>query len=117
MYFNPFLFDKYTENPFKAEDRVYPVDFVTPIEKTQLLSLDLPEGYSIEQLPKNIKMVLPENGASFSMQSTVNENKVQVLFKLNINKPVFFQKDYRDLKTFFDELVKKQAEMLIIKKV
>ncbi len=117
LFFNPLLFERISENPFKAEDRVYPVDFVTPSEKTQLLSLELPEGYSIEQLPKNIKMVIPENGASFSMQSSVNENKVQVLFKLNINKPIFFQKDYRDLKSFFDELVKKQAEMLIIKKV
>jgi hypothetical protein len=50
------------------------------------------------------------------MLSSVNDNTVQVLFKLNINKPVFYQPEYQDLKTFFDELVKKQSEMLIIKK-
>jgi len=117
LYVNPLQFDKYTENPFKAEERLYPVDFLTPLERTQLLLLEIPDGYSIEQLPKNIKMVLLEKAASFSMQSTIIENKVQVLFKLNINRPVFYQKEYLDLKAFFDELVKKQSEMLILKKV
>ena len=117
LFINPFLFDKYTENPFKAEQRVYPVDFTTPIEKSQLFTLELPAGYSIDQLPKNIKMSLPDNTASFQMISSLTENKVQVLFKLFINKPVFYQPEYQNLKTFFDELVKKQSEMLIIKKI
>ena len=116
MFINPFLFEKYTENPFKAEQRVYPVDFTTPIEQTQLFTLELPAGYSMEQLPKNIKMSLPDNAASFQMISSVQENKVQVLFKLFVNKPVFYQPEYVNLRTFFDELVKKQSEMLIIKK-
>lgn len=117
LFINPILFDKYTENPFKAENRAYPVDFVTPIEETQMFILELPTGYTIDQLPKNTKMVLPENTGSFQMLSSLNDNKVQVLFKLNINKPVFIQSEYQNLKAFFDELVKKQSEMLIIKKV
>lgn len=117
MFFNPIMFDRYTENPFKAEDRMFPVDFVTPLDQTQLIMLELPDGYAIEQLPKNIRMTLPENSASFQMHSGIVGNKVQVLFKLSINKPVFLQKDYQDLKIFFDELVKKQSEMLIVKKV
>jgi len=117
IFINPIMFDKYTENPFKAEERAYPVDFVTPIEETQMFILELPNGYTIDQLPKNTKMVLPENTGSFQMLSSLNDNKVQVLFKLNINKPVFIQSEYQNLKAFFDELVKKQSEMLIVKKV
>jgi len=117
MYINPLMFDKYTENPFKADERVYPVDFTTSREETQIFNLELPAGFSINQLPKNIKMVLPENSASFQMLSSADESTVHVLFKLNINKPVFSQSEYQNLKAFFDELVKKQAEMLIIKKV
>ena len=116
MFINPLQFDKYTENPFKADQRVYPVDFATAIERTQILLLELPMGYSVEQLPKNIKMGLPDHTASFQMISTINEKNVQVLFKLNIDKPIFYQPEYQYLKAFFDELVKKQSEMLIIKK-
>lgn len=116
FFISPALFDKWTENPFKLEQRMYPVDFVTPIEKTQVFRLELPQGYQVEQLPQNIRMTLPENAANFQMQSVVNENSVQVIFKFNINKPVFLQNEYLDLKAFFDQVVKKQSEMLIIKK-
>jgi len=116
LFINPILFDKFIENPFKAEQRVYPVDFTTPVESTQIFMLEIPTGFSIDQIPKNIKMSLPENTASFQMLSSVIDNKVQVLFKLFINKPVFYQPEYQNLRVFFDELVKKQSEMLIIKK-
>jgi len=117
IFVQPVLFDSYSENPLKAAERVYPVDFTTATEKTFIFYLEIPEGYAVEQLPKNIKMTLPQSTASLQMMSSLNENKVQVLFKLLINKPVFYQPEYPDLKAFFDELVKKEAEMLILKKV
>jgi len=109
-------FDDLTENPFKLEERLYPVDFVKPIEKTQLFSLEIPEGYQVDQLPKNIKITLPENTANFQMLYSSTGRIIQVLYKFNINKPVFYITEYKDLKIFFDEVVKKQSEMLIIKK-
>jgi uncharacterized protein len=117
IFVQPVMFDSYTENPLKAAERLYPVDFTTALEKTFIFYLDIPEGYTVEQLPKNIKMALAQNTASLQMMSTMNENKVQVLFKLFINKSIYYQTEYLDLKAFFDELVKKQAEMLVLKKV
>jgi len=117
LFINPILMDKWTENPFKLEQRIYPVDFTTAIEKSLIVYLELPEGYVVEQLPKNTKMALPENSASFQMQTAVMETGVQMIFKFNINKPVFYAAEYPDLKAYFDELVKKQSEMLILKKI
>jgi hypothetical protein len=117
IFIQPILFDSYSENPLKAEKRVYPVDFTTGSERTFMFYLNVPEGYAVEQLPKNIKMSLPGNTATVQRMSSVNENRIQVLFKVFVNKPVFYQPEYQDLKLFFDELVKKQAEMLILKKI
>ena len=117
LFVNPILMDKWTENPFKLEQRIYPVDFTTAIEKSLIVYLELPEGYVVEQLPKNTKMALPENSASFQMQTALSENGVQMIFKYNINKPIFYAAEYPDLKVYFDELVKKQSEMLILKKI
>lgn len=117
MYISPVQIGRYSENPFKAKERLYPVDFIYSIEKAQVLRLELPEGYELEQLPKNIKMTLPEKAASFQIQYSVTENIVQAVFKLNINKPIFYQTEYQDLKLFYDELVNKQSDMLIIKKI
>lgn len=117
LFVNPILMDKWTENPFKLEQRIYPVDFTTAIEKSLIVYLELPEGYVVEQLPENTKMALPENSASFQMQTALSENGVQMIFKFNINKPIFYAAEYPDLKIYFDELVKKQSEMLIFKKI
>jgi len=114
---NPVQFCKWKENPFKSETREYPIDFTTNLEETQILKLEVPAGYQVEKLPENVRMALPDNAATFLMQCTAMENAVQVIFRLNINKPVFLQTEYLDLKAFFDQLVKKQSEMIIIKKV
>ncbi|MFZ4456706.1 MAG: hypothetical protein ACOYOT_10835 [Bacteroidales bacterium] len=117
LYVEPLLFGKWTENPFKLEERLYPVDFTTPLERIQILHLNIPEGYAIEKLPESVKMVMPEGSASFLMQLTSEERTIHLLYKLNINKPIFLQQEYNDLKMFIDQLIKKHAEMLVIKKV
>jgi hypothetical protein len=117
LFLEPLLFGKWAENPFKLEQRKYPVDFTTPIDRTQILHLTIPEGYIVEKLPESVKMVLPENTASFQMQFTTDERGVHVLYKLNFAKPMFLQLEYSDLKFFVDQLVKKHAEMIVIKKL
>lgn len=117
MYLNPFLFDRFTENPFKTENRQYPVDFTTPIEQRLTLILKLPEGWAVEELPKSTRMTLPTKDASISFTSASDDKTINIAYKLMINKPVFVQTEYNDLKVFFDQLVKKQAEMIVIKKI
>lgn len=117
IFFNPINFDRLKENPFKIEERLYPVDFSYPIDRKDVIMIEIPDGYTITQLPKNIKMQTPDNTASFQMLSTVQNNKIQVVFKFNINKPIFYTSEYRDLKNFYDELVKKQSEMIALKKI
>jgi hypothetical protein len=116
-FIQPILFDKWSENPFKQETRIFPIDFITPIENMQLLNLEIPEGFVVEQLPKNVKVGLAENTASFQMQSTVMDNRIVIQFKTLINKPIFYVTEYLDLKAYFDELVKTESEMLILKKI
>ena len=117
FFLSPSFFNRWTENPFKEEMRIYPIDFTIPIENFQLFNLEIPEGFSVLQLPTNVKLVLPDKSASFQMLSSVMDNKVQILFKYNISKPVFYTSEYLDLKSYFEELIKKQSDMLILKKI
>ncbi len=117
LFVNPVQYSSWKENPLKSETREYPIDFQTNQEETQILKLEIPAGYQVEKLPESCRMSLADNAATFIMQSSLMENSLQVIFRLNINKPVFLQTEYLDLKAFFDQLVKKQSEMIIIKKV
>ncbi len=117
LLFNPIIFNKLEENPFKIEDRLYPVDFKYPSEITDVINIEIPAGYTVDQLPKNIKMVLQNQTANFQMQTNVNENLIQILFKLNIKKPIYYTTEYKELKSLYNELVKKQSEMISLKKI
>jgi hypothetical protein len=116
-FISPVVFDKFTENPFKSETRLYPVDFGTPIDRKDVLMIELPDGYTVDHLPKNIRLVLPDKSASFQMQSMFVDNKIQIVFRLNINKPVYFQESYPDLRGFFDQLIKIESDMISVKKI
>lgn len=117
LYINPFLFDKYTENPFKPEERLYPIDFVTPVDSRFSLQFKVPEGWQVEELPKSMRLVLPDKSATVQYTSGFSDGVILLSYRLIISKPVYIQTEYKDLKAFFDELVKKQAEMITLKKI
>lgn len=54
LYINPLLFFTKTVNPFKSEERNFPVDFVSPWEETNRITITLPEGYQVASLPETI---------------------------------------------------------------
>jgi hypothetical protein len=115
--FNPMLLERIDENPFKLEERLYPVDFGTSMEKIYLYTINLPEGYQVDQLPKPLIIKLPDNSASCIYQISNMNGTVQVMFKFMINKPVFYQTEYSQLRSFYDEVVKKQSELVVLKKI
>jgi len=115
VYINPLLYEQVTSNPFKSEERKYPVDFVYPSEKTYILKLELPEGAQVAELPKPLSMKLQDGSASVRYRIDANANFVQLSYKFTLDKAVYTEKEYGDLRALFSELVKKNAEQIVIK--
>ena len=116
LYIVPLLYDQIKENPFKVSDRLYPIDFGYARDKTIIVNYTFPQGYNIANLPADINLKLPGNSASFSCKSTVSEGKITVLFKFNINNSVILQTEYADLREFYNQIIAKQAEPIVLKK-
>jgi hypothetical protein len=116
MYFSPFLFLAMTENPFKQEVREYPVDFVFPNQDKFNISLKLPDGYTVETLPKSISVAMPDNLGSFKYNISNNGSQVQLVSTVDINQAIINSEDYEALKNFFKEIVNKQTEKIVLKK-
>jgi hypothetical protein len=116
MYFSPLLFHTKKENPFKLEERKFPIDFGAPWEDKFTLSIELPEGYKIESKPENAAFSLPENLGSFKFVTTTNGNKLQVLSNIKINLPVIASLYYDSLKEFYKMVVEKQLEKVVLVK-
>ncbi|PYF76624.1 DUF3858 domain-containing protein [Pedobacter nutrimenti] len=113
---SPLLFDRTKENPFKLEERNYPVDFAYPIEENFRITIEFPKSYKLEKLPANGKVKLPNNEASFTYLFATEDNKVSITSKINILKSVFSAEEYHSLKELFKNIVEKQAQQIVFKK-
>jgi len=112
---NPFLFEKIENNPFKLEERKYPVDFAYCRNKYLISNITIPEGYVVSDIPKPIRIVLPDKSMSVQIQHQQMQNKITTVYKLNINKTLFLPEEYTYLKTLYEQIIKKHAEPIILK--
>jgi len=116
LYITPLLFEQMKENPFKISDRKYPIDFGYLRDKTIIVTYSFPQGYTVVNLPANIVAKLPGNSASLTCKSTVTEGKITIIYKININKSLFVQPEYADLREFYNQVVAKSAEPIVLKR-
>ncbi|WP_445452870.1 DUF3857 domain-containing protein [Flavobacterium sp. 25HG05S-40] len=117
MYLSPFLFFAKTENPFKQENREYPIDFSYPYQDKFNISLSIPEGYVVEVLPAPKVVSMPDELANFKYNITNNGNQIQLLYTLDINQAIIGAEVYEELKAFYKEMINKQTEKIVLKKV
>ncbi len=116
IYIDPFITAGQKENPFKSEVRNYPVDFGSPMEETFYFKLTLPDGYSIDELPESKIIAMPENGARYIYNVAVAGNLLTVTSMFHINKGLFTQLEYPYLREFYNQIVAKQNEQIVLKK-
>lgn len=117
MYFNPLFNSTMTENPFKLEERNYPIDYAYPWEEKMVVNISIPEGYKIETLPTDIKLGLPNNTASFIYKVVAKGNQIQVLADLKMNTAIIAAVDYPNLKELYKKIVEKEAEKVVLSKI
>lgn len=116
IYINPFITSRMDESPFKLAEREYPVDFGSPFDKIYIFSLKLPEGYVVDELPQSKMLMLPGNAARFAYNTTYADGTITLTTMLNVNKAIFIQTEYPNLREFYSQVVAKQAEQIVLKK-
>ena len=117
IYLSPLLGEALTENPFKLEERKYPVDYAYPISKKIIMQYTIPEGYEIAEMPKNITMSLPGKAAKFQFYISTVGNMMQVISNFTINQAVFQYDTYKALQNFYNLVIEKQNEKIVLKKI
>lgn len=117
MYITPTLKSDWDENPFKLINRAYPVEFSSPFTEQYVATIAVPSGYKVEELPKDLSLSMPSEGALFSYQ-ILNEkdNFIKLAIKLQINKTVFLPTEYAELKGFFRQIAVKFGQKVVLKK-
>lgn len=116
MYLNPMMFFTQTENPFKMEKREYPIDFVFPHQDKYMISIVLPQGYVVESLPKPAVISMEENIGSFKYNIGSSANVIQIGVVIDINYATISQDYYTTIRDFYQKMIEKQSEKIVLKK-
>ncbi len=116
IYLNPIVSGRLVNNPFKNTNRAFPLNFGTVQEYVYVGSFVLPEGYEVEELPKNTAFALPDGAGRFVYASQIDNNTIKISTRFTINRTVFEAQEYDLLREFYDKVVAKQAELMVLKK-
>lgn len=114
IYFSPLLFLAESENPFKLDERNFPVDFATPWLEDYRISIKIPQGYQVESLPEEMAIGLSSGLGSFIIKTEVIKDKIEVIYQAKMNKAVIPSNIYPELKKQYELAIAKQQEKIVI---
>ena len=116
IYFNPLMAEGYKENPFKSADRRYPVEMPYTVDETYILNMEVPEGYTVDEIPKSAKVTFNDDEGFFEYLIGLDGSNIQLRSRIKLLKANFKPEDYATLRDFYGFIVKKQSEQIVFKK-
>ena len=117
IYISPSFFLGLKTNPFKQEVREYPVDFGYPIQNKYNITIEIPAGYTVESIPEGLNIAAVDGIGTFKYVIAHKGNKVQIIMTDEISKAIVSADYYQALKEFFQKMINKQNEKIVLKKV
>lgn len=117
MFINPMLFFTLNKNPFVQEKRIMPIYFGYPKQEKYNINIEIPEGFAIESMPKAMKIATEDKVVLFTINALAEGNKIQIIVTKEINAATLTADYYDDLKDFFQKMIEKQNEKIVLKKV
>ncbi len=102
---------------FQKSERKYPVNLTFPSDESFVIKITLPDGYKVDELPLSVNYSLPEGNGKYIYNCQVVGNELVLISKLVIPKVEYSSNEYPALKIFVDEIIKKQCEKIVLKKI
>lgn len=117
IYLTPMFGEAYKENPFKSADRRYPVEMPYTFDETYLATITIPEGYEIDEMPKSVKVNFNEQKEGlFEFIISKSGSTISMRSRVTLKKAYFEPEEYEILREFFNMVVNKQKEQIVLKK-
>lgn len=116
IYLDPLLFLTKRTNPFKKEDRNFPVEYTTPFKEINKLSIYIPAEYTIESIPKPMGISSSNGKYIYKFQATKVNSKISIMSSLEINGSSIPSTYYKEIKNLYKQMIAKQAEKIVLVK-
>ena len=115
IYVSPFLHEVLAENPLKQSTRTYPIDMIYPKKSTYYSEINIPQGYKVDFLPATDK--ISNDMFELEYYTQVNDQKINVLLVYYFKIPVYEAAEYSKIKYYFNEIVNKGSEKIVLVKI
>lgn len=117
LYINPFFGEAMKDNPFKSAERFYPVEMPFTIDELYVLNMNVPDSYTIDELPSSINLKLnEEDDGRFEYRISKEGNTVMIRSRILLKRAYYLPEEYDILREFFNIVVKKHNEQIVLKK-
>jgi hypothetical protein len=103
--FSPVEVHLFSENPFKEEERIHPIDFKFPRNFKFRFTFNIPEGYDVVNLPKSARFLFPNKGGSYLYQIQKSAGKLRIFINLKMLRSYYEVEQYQELKKLFDDIL------------
>lgn len=116
LFFSPTLFLGLEKNPFIAAHRFSDVDFGYAQHYTITGSLQLPDGFAFDTLPKNIRMIMPDTSIVLERMMQVDDNLLSYRIMVDIKRPIYVADEYDNFREFYKRLFATLNDPVVIRK-
>lgn len=117
IYINPFPEVPVSKSPFLETERILPVEFPFKQLLNMSVSLTLPEGWELEEIPKRTKIAAADNSMMGTILYDVKEgNVVSIQYRFRLKDIIYPSDKYDTLKQLFDLLASRSKDILVLKK-
>ena len=104
------------ENPFKEETRKLPIEYSYPYNHTMSVSLMIPDGYELDEMPVSEITNLGNRQITYSYQIQKDEKNVQIIQQIAIRQTLYPITEYENIRNFWAHIVNKNNVQLALKR-
>jgi hypothetical protein len=116
-FINPHILNSYKKNPFTSDTRKFPVDLNYPIEESETVLLQIPQGYNAINIPESLKLVGLNGDLHFQYLCERSGEFVNIQWNLDIKRSIFTENEYQSVKSFFSAISEKFDESINLRKL
>lgn len=117
IYINPLIFVHVSKCPFTQVERQLPLEMPYPEQLTLKVSLQMPEGYAVEELPEPVQIETSDGKCVCAYKIASVNGQVQVVYVFKSDKLLHLPTEYQEVKSFWEQVAEKNNQMLVLKKI
>lgn len=117
MILNPMMFLAKSKNEFdQSGTRLYPIDFIAPFVREKRVEIKIPQGYTVEELPKPKQIVTDDKEIKYSYNAQQKGDVLEIFSKVEVASAEYQKEYYPAFKQIWATILKAENQAISLKK-